>query len=82
MSPRKKESSVPSFEDSLKKLEGIVGRLEQGDVPLEDAIRLYEEGIGLSKVCAEKLSRIELTLKRLEKDLEGNFRLLDEETEE
>jgi len=82
MSPRKKESSVPSFEDSLKKLEGIVGRLEQGDVPLEDAVRLYEEGIGLSKVCAEKLSRIELTLKRLEKDLEGNFRLLDEETEE
>jgi exodeoxyribonuclease VII small subunit len=82
MSPKKKDSTEASFEDSLKKLEKIVGRLEQGDVPLEEAIGLYEEGIGLSKVCAERLGRIELTLKRLEKDLEGNFELLDEETEQ
>jgi exodeoxyribonuclease VII small subunit len=81
MSPKKKDSTEASFEDSLKKLEKIVGRLEQGEVPLEEAIGLYEEGIGLSKVCAEKLGRVELTLKRLEKDLEGNFELLDEETE-
>ena len=82
MSPKKKETSEASFEDSLQKLEKIGGRLEQGDVPLEDAIHLYEEGIGLSRVCAQKLGRIDLTLKRLEKDLEGNFELLDEETDE
>ncbi len=82
MSPKKKESSEASFEESLKRLEKIVEKLESGDVPLESAIQLYEEGVGLSKVCAEKLGRVELTLKRLEKDLEGNSSILDDETEQ
>ena len=82
MSPKKKESSEASFEESLKRLEKIVEKLESGDVPLESAIQLYEEGIGLSKVCAEKLGRVELTLKRLEKDLEGNSSILDDETQQ
>jgi exodeoxyribonuclease VII small subunit len=82
MSPKKKESSGVSFEESLGRLEKIVEKLEGGDVPLESAMLLYEEGIGLSKVCAEKLGRVELTLKRLQKDLEGNPSILDDETQE
>ena len=77
MAARKKESPG-TFEDALRRLEEIVQRLEQGDVPLEQAMQLYEEGIGLSRICAGKLKTAELALKRLSKDAEGNFSLMDE----
>ena len=81
MSAKKKSPDAPTFEASFQRLEEIVQKLEQGDVPLEDSLRLYEEGIALSRACAQTLSKAELTLKRLAKDLEGNFSLLDEEPE-
>lgn len=74
----KKKESPGTFEDSLRRLEEIVQRLEQGDVPLEQAMQLYEEGLTLSRDCAGKLKEAELVLKRLSKDAEGNFSLLDE----
>jgi len=74
----KKKESPGTFEDSLGRLEEILQRLEQGDVPLEQAMHLYEEGLALSRVCAGKLKAAELVLKRLSKDAEGNFSLLDE----
>jgi exodeoxyribonuclease VII small subunit len=55
------------FEDGLKRLEKIVDELEAGNIPLEEALERYEEGIKLSKICAKKLeeakSRIEILLK-------------------
>jgi exodeoxyribonuclease VII small subunit len=77
MASRKKEAPG-TFEDALRRLEEIVQRLEQGDVPLEAAMQLYEEGIGLSRICAGKLKTAELSLKRLSKDADGNFSLMDE----
>jgi exodeoxyribonuclease VII small subunit len=74
----KKKEIPETFEDALHRLEEIVRRLEQGDVPLEQAMKLYEEGIGLSRVCAGKLKNAEIALKRLSKDAEGNFSLTDE----
>ena len=44
-----------SFEAALKELEQIVGRLESGDTPLDDAIALYERGSALRAHCAERL---------------------------
>jgi exodeoxyribonuclease VII small subunit len=79
MTASKKDPSKQSFERSLRRLELIVEQLEQGDVPLEESIKMYEEGIALSKACMEKLSQAELKLKRLSKDMEGNFQLFDEE---
>ncbi len=76
--PAKKKETAETFEDALHRLEEIVQRLEQGDVPLEQAMQLYEEGIGLSRICAGKLKSAELALKRLSKDAEGNFSLTDE----
>lgn len=70
-----------SFEDSLKRLEEIVNQLEQGEVPLEESIKMYEEGLALSKTCIEKLTQAELKLKKLTKDVNGNFKFLDEEIE-
>jgi exodeoxyribonuclease VII small subunit len=78
MSSAKKESKQ-SFEHSLKRLEQIVEELEQGDVPLDDALKMYEEGIDLSKACIDKLTQAELRLKKLSKDMEGNFHLASDD---
>ena len=53
---------MPKFEDSLKQLETIVGQLEQGDLPLEDSLKLFEEGMRLSAVCKEELDAAEGTV--------------------
>jgi exodeoxyribonuclease VII small subunit len=69
-----------SFEASLKRLESIVETLEAGEVPLEKAMELYEEGLRLSKFCSEKLRATELRLKKLSKDADGQFELTDLES--
>lgn len=74
-----KKENTQTFEQSLRRLEEIVELLEQGDVPLDDALKMYEEGIALSKACVEKLTQAELRLKKLAKDMQGNFRLIEEE---
>ncbi len=71
-----------SFEFSLKRLEEIIETLEQGAVSLEEVMKMYEEGVQLSKNCLEHLSKAELKLKKLSKDIEGNFQVLNERLEE
>ncbi|WP_461180672.1 exodeoxyribonuclease VII small subunit [Virgibacillus kimchii] len=44
-----------SFEEAMEKLEEIVSKLEEGEVPLEKAINYYQEGMKLSKICSDKL---------------------------
>lgn len=81
MPPKKKDPDESSFDESLRRLEKIVEQMEQGDVPLEESLKLYEEGIALSRACAQKLQQAELTIKRLGKDLEGNLKLFEEDAE-
>lgn len=81
MAPKKKDPELTSFDESLRRLEQIVEKMERGDVPLEESLKLYEEGIALSKACAQKLQQAELTIKRLGKDLEGNLKLFEEDAE-
>lgn len=54
------------FEDALEKLEDIVKKMEAGDIPLEDAIKSFEEGIKLIRFCQTRLDeaqrRVELLL--------------------
>jgi exodeoxyribonuclease VII small subunit len=71
-----------TFEESLRRLETIVHQLEQGDVPLDDALNMYEEGIALSKACTEKLTQAELRIKTLSKAMDGAFHLVEEEPEQ
>jgi exodeoxyribonuclease VII small subunit len=81
--PAKKQTTPElDFESSLRRLEKIVEQLEGGDVPLEKSLDLYEEGIGLAKLCADHLIRAEVKLKRLGKDLEGNLKLFEQEESE
>ena len=54
-----------SFEDALAQLEQIVRRLETGDVPLEDSIRIYERGAALKAHCEKKLKEAELKVEKI-----------------
>lgn len=62
------EGSELSFEEAMARLEEIVARLESGNIPLEDTLRLFEEGMGLARHCASRLESVE---KRMEQLLEG-----------
>jgi len=62
---------VPSFEDALKQLEEIVQRLEKGELALEESLRLYEEGIRLSRLCHGQLEQAEGRIEVLLKDARG-----------
>lgn len=68
-----KKAQKGSFEQSLTRLEEIVESLEQGKVSLDEAVGLYEEGIQLSKECAEKLKATELKIRKLAKSVGGEL---------
>ena len=55
----------PSFEDVLKKLELVVAKLEQGDVPLEQSLQAYEEGIALVRSAQGRLDGMDKRLEQL-----------------
>lgn len=54
-----------TFEQAMEKLEVIVERLEEGDVPLEEALHIYKQGIELSKICHDKLKVVEEQLTKV-----------------
>lgn len=60
-----------SFEQSMKQLEQIVAELESGELPLEQAIRKFEEGMELSKFCSQKLEETERRITLLVRDGTG-----------
>ncbi|MBW2442745.1 MAG: exodeoxyribonuclease VII small subunit [Deltaproteobacteria bacterium] len=60
-----------TFEQAMKQLERIVQDLESGDMPLEKAIKTFEEGIQLSRFCSEKLDETEKRITILLQDAEG-----------
>jgi exodeoxyribonuclease VII small subunit len=62
---------APSFEQALLQLEQIVQKLEKGELPLEESLRLYEDGIRLSRLCHAKLEEAEGKIEVLLKDARG-----------
>ena len=60
-----------SFESSLKELEEIVGRLEEGDLPLEQSLELFEQGVRLSRDCQKRLDDAERKVEILLKGADG-----------
>ena len=61
-----------TFEASLSNLEIIVRRLEEGDLPLEESLKLFEDGVRLSRECQERLNQAERRIEILLKDADGN----------
>lgn len=60
-----------SFEETLAELEDRVRRLEAGDQPLEEALKLFEEGIGLTRACHERLDAAERRIAELSQGPDG-----------
>lgn len=58
----------PSFEEGLTRLEGIVDRLERGDLPLEEALAAFEEGVALTRRAASQLEVAERRIEELVAD--------------
>jgi exodeoxyribonuclease VII small subunit len=56
---------VLTFEDALLRLEEAVRRMEDPDLPLDEAVRIYEEGVELAKLCDSMLEDAELKVARL-----------------
>lgn len=65
------EIAALSFEEALKRLETIVGRLETGQEELQTAIDLYEEGDRLRKQCAARLDAAQARIEAIRLDAEG-----------
>ena len=57
-----------SFEDSMKKLEEVVGRLEGEEVSLEESLKLFEQGVKLMRFCHLRLSEVEEKVQTLVED--------------
>ena len=67
--------SEPSFEELQRELDELVARLERGDVPLDEALALWERGQERYRACAERLDGAELRIEELrlgERQLEGD----------
>jgi exodeoxyribonuclease VII small subunit len=60
-----------SFEELQRELEDVVARLERGDVPVDEAIALFERGEQLYAACTDRLRRAELRIEELAPDAEG-----------
>lgn len=60
-----------NFEQSLTRLEEIVRQMEQGNVPLEESLKLFEEGTALAAACSKQLDEAELKVVRLMKGKDG-----------
>ena len=58
-------SDEPTFEDALQRLETIVDRLEEGNLPLEDALVAFEDGVKLTRRCAGQLEGAERRIEEL-----------------
>lgn len=62
------------FEEALGRLEKVVSKLEQGDISLEESLKLFEEGIRLSRYCNQKLDEAEKRVEILLKNKDGTIR--------
>jgi len=70
-----KQENNKDFESSLKKLEKKVSDLENGDLPLEESIKTFEEGVKLTKHCQNLLSKAELKIQKLVESKDGSIDL-------
>lgn len=69
-----KSKQGEKFEESLKRLELIVSRLEKGDLPLDESLGIFEEGVGLSNNCMKTLEEAEQKVEILLKGKDGKMK--------
>lgn len=63
-----RHSKPPDFEEALAELEGLVERLERGDLPLDEALKVFERGVALTRHCQSSLQaaqqKVEILLRK------------------
>jgi exodeoxyribonuclease VII small subunit len=64
-----------TFEESLDQLEAVVKKLEEGDMPLEESLELFEKGVRLSRDCRDRLTKAERRIEVLMKEANGDLKL-------
>lgn len=74
---KKTDDKTQSFELKMKRLEEIVNNMESTEVELEDSIKLFEEGVGLSKECQNLLDKAEEKVKILTQNASGETQIKD-----
>ena len=67
-----------TFEQAMNRLEEISQALESGDIPLEESINLYDEGIKLIEFCQSKLNEAEKKIQKLSRNTEGDIEISDQ----
>ncbi len=71
------EKNEIKFEDALNRLEQIVSKLESGQMPLEESMAAFEEGMKLKKLCEDKLGAAEKKIEKLVKNADGSHEWSD-----
>jgi exodeoxyribonuclease VII small subunit len=69
-----------SYEADLARIENIVGELERSEIPLDDALRLFEEGVERLRTASAALVQAEARVRKLIEDNDGGFTLADFES--
>ncbi len=69
--PQEASGETQSFESMMERLQSLVDRLEEGNMPLEDSIRAYEEGMALVRGCTVVLNQAEARIQKLTRDAVG-----------
>jgi exodeoxyribonuclease VII small subunit len=82
MASPKKGTRQPGFEEALARLEKIVKTLEDGDLPLEESLRLFEEGVSLTRLCASKLEEAQRRIDVLTRGEQNDLKLVPFEPSE
>lgn len=78
--PSKKNKTIrseKSFEENFSRLENILEQLESESVTLDETLKLYEEGLTLTKLCYDKLAGAEMRIKEINKSLKGEIEIKD-----
>ena len=60
-----------TFEENMQRLEQIVRAMERGDVPLDESLKLFQEGTELVRCCSKLLDEAQLQIKKITTDAEG-----------
>jgi exodeoxyribonuclease VII small subunit len=79
-SPKVKTEIQPTFEQAFARLEEIVQLLEGGELTLDESLRLFEEGIQLSRICQGRLDEAEGRIEKLIETQDGRLQLMPMET--
>lgn len=76
MPREKKGNKQPKFEEALARLEAIVKDLEEGDLKLEESLRLFEEGVSLTRLCTTRLDEAQRRIDLLTRGTGGELKLV------